>query len=123
MRARRLISTLCVCFAASGSLVAAQPKKPDPAKAPAKGPVAPAKDPAPAGPAGPAPAAGSGSGEVVQMQEDPPPKDIEGRDENPDAPRDIGADAPPAVTAKAPIKKSTYPIEEVARPLKLPRNK
>lgn len=134
MTARRLISALTVGLAATAT-VAAAPKAPArkaPAKAgqKAKGPLAPAKDASPpAGSAAPAagsaaPRTGSGDGSAVQMTEDPPPKDISGVDENPDAPRTIvDGDAPPPVVAPAPTRApSEYPIEEVARPITLPQN-
>lgn len=122
MKVRRLVSVLSVVLVASATVVVAQPK--GGAKAP-KTPVAPAKAPEPA-PA-PAPAAGSGSaapadaGSAVQMAEDPPPSDMEGTNENPDAPKTgDGSDAP--VTPAQVVKKSGYPIEEALRPITLPKN-
>jgi hypothetical protein len=121
MTVRRLVSGISVCLAASVSLVAAQPKKgaapakKEPTPAPAKdAPPTPAKDPAPG--------AGGGSGEAVQMTEDPPPADIEGRDENPDAPRGPGGEQKPAIMKPAPAKRQGYPIEEAMRPITLPQN-
>jgi hypothetical protein len=121
MRVRRLIIALSVCLAASASPVAAQPKG-DPKKAPtAPGPGKdPAKDPAKA-PA-PAPGPGGAGGEVVQMGEDTPPADIEGKDENPDAPRTIGEEPAPVVVKEAPPKPTGYPIEEAMRPITLPKS-
>lgn len=125
MTVRRLVSVLSVVLVASVTVVVAQPK--GGAK---KAPVAPAKTPAPA-PA-PAPAAGSGSGSAapaagsdagsaVQMAEDPPPSDMEGTNENPDAPKTgDGSDAP--LVAAPVVKKSGYPIEEALRPITLPKN-
>jgi hypothetical protein len=103
----RLISVLSAVVVASGSLVAA---------APSPTPVAPAKD-EPAGSAD----TGGGSGSAVDMPEDAPPADMNGTDENPDAPRDI---TKPAVTAVAPTPKrpSGYPTEEALRPITLPQN-
>ena len=128
MRVRRLIPALSACLVASVSIAAAQPKgapKKGPA-APAKGPLAPAKDPpkdAPKPGPGATPDAGKGPGEVVQMSEDAPPKDLEGKDENPDAPRIIGDPEPaPAVVKRAPPKRTGYPIEEAMRPITLPKN-
>jgi hypothetical protein len=71
----------------------------------------------------PAPAAGSGSaeGSAVAPIEDAPPSDMEGRDENPDAPRISDEPVVPTGPA-APVKKSGYPIEEVQRPITLPQN-
>jgi hypothetical protein len=130
MSARRLASVLCVVLIASATAVIAQPKKggaPAPAKEPAptgmeKAP-APAPAPAPAaGSADPA-AAGSGAGSAVEMAEDPPPSDMEGTNENPDAPRIIGEENKGGVPAAPPVlKKSGYPIEEVFRPITLPAN-
>ncbi|HWO18529.1 MAG TPA: hypothetical protein VNO30_07120 [Kofleriaceae bacterium] len=123
MRVRRLLTALSVCLAASASTAAAQPKADPkkapaaPAKAPAKDPAKDAKAPAPA----PAPAPGPG-GEVVQMSEDTPPADIEGKDENPDAPRTIGEEPAPVVVKQAAPKPTGYPIEEAMRPITLPKN-
>ncbi len=129
MTVRRLISVLSVVLVASATVVVAQPKagaKKAPA-APAKkapGPVAPAKDPAPtpaAGSGSAAPAAGSDAGSAVQMAEDPPPSDMDGVNENPDAPKT--GDGSAAVVVVAPVmKKSGYPIEESQRPITLPQN-
>ncbi len=113
---RRLAWVLSAVVLASVSVATAQPKKNVPAK---KGPIAPAKD---------APAAGSGSGSgsgdagagsAVQMTEDAPPSDMNGTDENPDNPHEVGnADngkpKPPPSTAPA-----VYPIEEALRPITL----
>jgi len=123
MTARRLVSVLSVVLVASATVVVAQPK--GGAKAPAKTPVAPAKAPEPA-PA-PAPAAGSGSaapadaGSAVQMAEDPPPSDMEGTNEDPDAPKTGDGSAAPNVPAPV-VKKAGYPIEEALRPITLPKN-
>jgi hypothetical protein len=119
MSLRRVISVLSAVVVASGSLVAAAPKKDDKKKAPT--PVAPAKD-EPAGSAATAPAAaGGGSGSAVDMQEDAPPSDMNGTDENPDAPKDI---TKPTVTATAPTptRPAGYPMEEALRPITLPAN-
>lgn len=130
MWVRRLIPALSVCLAASVTTAVAQPKgapKKGPV-APAKAPVAPAKDPAPA-PAGtpaptgtPTPAPGD-AGAEVQMTEDAPPGDLEGREENPDAPKIPGGEDPGlAIKKPAPIQRSGYPIEEAMRPITLPKN-
>lgn len=115
---RRLVSFLVVGVAASVTVVAAQPKKTDPKKTdPKKAPVAPAKD-APV----PAPAPDAGSGSAVAPPEEPPPKDIEGRDENPGKPGGLTVEEPVVV---APVKKKAkggYPIEEAQRPINLPAN-
>lgn len=75
--------------------------------------------PAAAQPAG-APPAPAGA---VQPAEDPAPGDIEGRDENPNAPHIVGETPPPAAVKKpAPAARSGYPIEEAMRPITLPRN-
>jgi len=124
MSVRRLVSALSVCLVvASATVVVAQPKKNDPK---AKAPVAPAKDAAPAAgsgsDAGSGAAAGSDAGSAVQMAEDPPPSDMEGTNENPDAPKTIGdtKDEPVPVAVKK--ARSGYPIEEVWRPITLPAN-
>jgi hypothetical protein len=115
MSLRRLISVVSVVVLASGSLLAA-PKKDAKKKAPPT-PVAPAKD---------APAAGSdaaaGSGSAVQMEEEAPPSDMNGTDENPDAPKDVFNK--PTVTKVAPeaAHPNGYPIEEALRPITLPDN-
>ncbi len=128
MTVRRLVSVLCVVLVASATTVVVAQPKGGAKKAPApKGPVAPAKekDAAPAAPAAgsgsAAPAAGSDAGSAVQMAEDPPPSDMEGINENPDAPK--GTDTTTAVVVIAPVKKkSGYPIEESQRPITLPQN-
>ncbi len=127
MTVRRLIPVL-VCVLASVTIVAAQPKKAPQKKSDKKGPVAPAKD-AGSGSATPSPPAppadaGSGAGSAVQMTEDPPPKDIEGRDENPDAPKGVGTepDVPVAVVVVKKPRAAGYPIEEALRPINLPAN-
>jgi len=118
MSPRRLISVLSVVVFASGSLVAAAPKKDDKKKAPA--PVAPAKD---EGSAAAAPAGdGGGSGSAVQMTEDAPPADMNGTDENPDAPRDVFNTPTVTKTAPAPSRPVGYPTEEALRPITLPAN-
>jgi hypothetical protein len=111
----RLISVLSVVVVASGSLMAA-PKKDDKKKAP-PAPVAPAKD---EGSAATPDAAGSGS--AVQMTEDAPPADMNGTDENPDAPRDVFNTPTVTKTAPAPTRPTGYPIEEALRPITLPAN-
>ncbi|MBS1122478.1 MAG: hypothetical protein H6Q90_4706 [Deltaproteobacteria bacterium] len=120
MTVRRLIPILVSVFA-SVTLAAAQPKK-QPTKTPdKKDPVAPAA--AGSGSAATPPDAGSGAGSAVQMTEDPPPKDIEGRDENPDAPKGTGEpDVPVAVVAVKKAPRAGYPIEESMRPINLPAN-
>jgi hypothetical protein len=123
MSIRRVVSLLSVGLVASATFVAAAPKK---------GKVAPAKD---AKGSGSATGSGSGSsttssttvgadatagaGSSVQMTEDAPPKDMNGTDENPDAPRD--SRAPVGVTAKATPREPGYPMEEVLRPITLPQ--
>jgi hypothetical protein len=127
MTVRRLVSVLCVVLVASATTVVVAQPKGGAKKAPApKGPVAPAKDAAPPAPAAgsgsAAPATGSDAGSAVQMAEDPPPSDMEGINENPDAPKGTG-DGSAAVTVVAPVKKkSGYPIEESQRPITLPQN-
>jgi hypothetical protein len=137
MRVRRLISILSACLVASATIAVAAPDKAPAKKAPApKGPVAPAKEkePAPApttsGPATPGaptgtpPAGGPTAGAPVDMPEDPPPKDMDGRDENPDRPKGVGVeDDKPAIVV--PVKKPTksgYPVEEVLRPINVAQN-
>jgi hypothetical protein len=119
MSVRRLITILSVSVLASATTVAAQPKK-APAKTPPakKGPVAPAKD-APAPTPTPAPAADPAA--PPPAPDEPPPKDIEGRDENPGAPGGVAAVEEP-VKVVVPVKKprAGYPIEEALRPINLP---
>src|SRR6476660_7908283 len=122
---RRVLSLISVCVVASATIVAAAPKKDakkDAKKADKKdkGPVAPAKDAGSAaggGAAGSASGSGSGggSGEAVQMTEDTPPADMNGVDENPDAPRGVGSET--KLEAAAPVQKRAagYPIEEALR--------
>jgi len=120
----RLLSLLSICVVASAtvSVVVAQPKK-APAPAPKKAPVAPAKEPVAA--PGPTPTAGSGSAAPAPpaAPEEPPPKDIEGRSENPGNPGGVLVEEPKIVVA--PVKKAPvggYPIEEYLRPINLPAN-
>lgn len=150
MTARRLISVLTVALSAGAGVSAsvdAQPAtqsatqptdrptakpgakkaaRPTKGKAGKKAPVAPAKDSgASAGSgAGSGSAAGAGEGSAVQMTEDPPPSDMNGTAENPDAPHSMmDSDAPPAVEAEAaPVRHAGYPIEEALRPITLPQN-
>jgi hypothetical protein len=71
----------------------------------------------------PAPATGSGAeGSAVAPIEDAPPSDMEGRDENPDAPRTGDEPTGPTPGPAPVIKKSGYPIELVDRPITLPQN-
>ena len=116
MSLRRWVSVLSVVVV-SGSMALAAPKKADKKKAP-PAPVAPAKDDA--GSAAPA-AAGSAAGSAVEMQEDAPPSDMNGTDENPDAPKDV-SNTPVVVAAPATKKSTGYPIEEALRPITLPAN-
>lgn len=115
---RRLLSlsSVCVVVSVTVGVVLAQPKAPDKkAPAPAKGAPVPAPTPAPD--------AGSGSATPPPADE-PPPKDMEGRDENPGNPGGIGDEPKKDVKATVvPKKKSAgYPIEEAARPINLPQN-
>jgi hypothetical protein len=113
MRIRRLSPALSVCLAASVSTAVAQPKKGAPAPTPAA-------SPSPTTP--PAPGTGPGTpGQDVQPTEDAPPSDMEGRDENPDAPK-VGDDEPgPAISKPAAPVLTGYPIEETLRPITLPK--
>ncbi len=145
MTARRLLTVLGLALIASAGVAAAQPKPAAKKTAPKakKAPLAPAKDagspaggaqgaagtgatPAPAdsgakSPAPPAPAGAEGT--AVQMTEDPPPSDITGTTENPDAPRSlVDPESATVVATVAPARKIGYPIEEVARPITLPQN-
>jgi hypothetical protein len=143
MTARRLISVLTVALSAGAGVSASvdaqpatqpAPKKPAKAKGKAgkKAPLAPAKDSgagagsgsAAGSGAGSGSAAGAGAGSAVQMVEDPPPSDMSGTAENPDAPHSmLDSDNPPAVTAvAAPARPAGYPIEEALRPIALPQN-
>lgn len=61
-------------------------------------------------------------GSAVQPIEDEPPPDMEGVDENPDAPRGLGQQ-PEEAAPKAPTQtRAGYPIEEALRPITLPQN-
>ena len=107
----RFISVLSVVTVATASVALAAPndkKAPAPAPAPAK-----EAEPAPA-----AAGSGSGSGDAVAPIEDAPPADMEGRDENPDAPK--GTEEVVAPTAAVVVKAAGYPIEETQRPITLP---
>lgn len=138
MTPRRLISVLTVALSAGGGIAAtvdAQPATQPAAKKPArstkgkrakKTPVAPAKDSGSASGSGSGSgsSAGAGEGSAVQMTEDPPPSDMTGTAENPDAPHSmLDSDNPPAVVAvAAPARPPGYPIEEALRPIALPQN-
>jgi len=102
----RGLASIAICLLATVTVALAQPDK---------GAPAPAKDPAP-------PAGSAGSDAPAPVDEGPP-ADIEGREENPDAPRGVTVETTPDVTA-APAKKvrSGYPIEEALRPITLPAN-
>jgi len=135
MTARRLFSAssvgLCAALAISAT-VAAQPKTAPAKKAPKgkKGPLAPAKDSGAAagsaagsGAGSGAGSAGAGEGSAVQMTEDPPPSDMTGTAENPDAPRSMMDAETPAVAVVAPPPRPPgYPIEQTLRPITLPQN-
>src|SRR6476619_6377416 len=114
MSLRRFISVLSVVTVAAAPLAFAAPKD---KKAPAP-PPAPAKEAEPA-PVGSGSGSGSGEGSAVAPIEDAPPSDMEGRDENPDAPKGQGDEV---VTPVAPVvvKSAGYPIEETQRPITLP---
>ncbi|MGE3455833.1 MAG: hypothetical protein AB7O24_12035 [Kofleriaceae bacterium] len=107
MTVRRLLSVFAVCSVASATIVVAQPKnEPAPAKAPPEGATA-----------------GSGEGSAAAPNpDDAPPADMEGVNEDPDAPR-TGGEKPPEVTVVPEKKKRTgYPIEEAQRPITMPAN-
>jgi hypothetical protein len=145
MSIRRVVSLLSVGLVASATIVAAAPKKGGKV-APAKDATGSGSGSASGSGSGSGSASGSGSGKgsgtaakpgkidpnatvigadggggagsSVQMTEDAPPKDINGTDENPDAPKtDTGATT---VTATAPARPREYPMEEVLRPITLP---
>lgn len=60
-------------------------------------------------------------GQEVELEEDPPPEDMEGTAENPDAPRLVGEeDDAPADDGTPAMLRTGYPIEEVPRPITLP---
>ena len=108
MSLRRLVSVSSVVVVASG-VALAQPKN-DTAPAPGAGSAT-----APTGSALPA------AGTAVEPIEDSPPADMEGRDENPDAPR--GTEVKVEATAGVVVTKPTgYPIELAQRPITLPAN-
>lgn len=65
-------------------------------------------------------AAPPAEGTEVELEEDPPPEDMEGIAENPDAPRLPGDEPTPADPAAPPPAVTGYPIEEVLRPITLP---
>jgi hypothetical protein len=110
MQLRRILSVGSVVVLATG-VALAQPKKDD-----KKTPPPAAGSAAPAGSA-----AAPGEGSAVQPIEDAPPSDMEGRDEDPDAPRgtQVVVQAP---TGPVVVKPSGYPIELALRPITLPAN-
>jgi hypothetical protein len=117
MTVRRLLSVLSVGLSvglvASTSLVSAQSSNAKKAGAKKTGKGATAGS-----------AAGSNAGSAVQMSEDPPPpKDLNGTDENPSAPKTApDPDAPPVVAAPPPVVRTGYPTEDVLRPITLTKN-
>ena len=143
MTARRLFSVLSVGLCAGLAISASVDAQPKPAtkKAPKaarggkKGPLAPAKDAgSAAGATGSAGGAGgatagsgasgaAGEGSAVQMTEDPPPSDMSGTAENPDAPRSMMDTENPAVVDTPPPRPrpTGYPIEHTLRPITLPQ--
>ena len=109
---------LLVCLSASVTLAVAQPKKKKP-PAPKPTPTAPAKEPAPT----PEPTPVPGSAEAPPPVDEGPPADMEGKDENPNAPRIPGEEPEKVDLAVAAAPKRTgYPTEEALRPITLPRN-
>jgi hypothetical protein len=56
------------------------------------------------------------------MSEDTPPADMEGKDENPDAPKTVGEEPAPVVEKPAAPRPTGYPIEEAMRPITLPKS-
>lgn len=105
MSLRRLVSVSSVVVIATGAAIA-QPKND----------AAPAADAASAtGSALPA------AGTTVEPIEDAPPADMEGRDENPDAPRGTAATVTATVEPVA-TKSAGYPVELALRPITLPAN-
>jgi hypothetical protein len=59
-------------------------------------------------------------GQEVELEEDPPPEDMEGTAENPDAPRRVGEEEAVTGGVAPPPKSTGYPIEDVLRPITLP---
>ncbi len=115
MSVRRLLSILSVCVMASAAVAA--PKAPAPKKG---APVAPAKD---ATPTPPAPAAGSAAADSpAPLPEEPPPKDMNGVDENPDQAKTVGTPDTTVVVPPPTTRPSGYPVEEALRPITLPQN-
>ena len=107
---RRFLGLLSVVVLSSATSVLAGPS--------------PGGTPAPAGASsGSAAAAGSGAGSAVQMEEDnSPPADMSGTDENPDAPKVGDQTQQVKVVVPGPKRPAGYPIEEVLRPITLPEN-
>jgi len=103
MSVRRLFTALSACLFASVTVAVAQPAEEAP--------------PAPEAP----PAADDPVASDVQMVEDPP-ADMDGVDENPDAPRTVGGESVTATAIPPKQKTSGYPIEEAWRPITLPEN-
>jgi len=113
MHLRRLISVLSVGLVVASGVVAAQPKKAD-----KKADKKKKDDKKKAGSAEGSAAAGSAAGSAVAPVEEAP-KDIEGREENPDNPKVGAGDTEEPGTEKPPPKPTGYPIEEVMRPITL----
>lgn len=117
MSLRRVLAVLSVSLVSLGTYVVAGPA----AAAPGTDPAPPATGSAAGSGAGSA-AAGSGAGSAVDMTEDAPPADMNGTDENPEAPHAVGMEPHVTVAAPAPKRPAGYPIEEALRPITLPQN-
>ena len=109
---------LLVCVVATFAFALAQPKK---------GAPAPGKGSGSGSAAAPAPAAGSGSGSgsaAAPPPDEGPPPDMEGKDENPGAPKFPGQEEkkPEDKVPEKKEKPSGYPTQEVERPITLPAN-
>lgn len=61
-----------------------------------------------------------GDGQEVELEDDPPPEDMEGTAENPDAPKLPFEEEPVDQPDAPPPVMTGYPIQEVLRPLTLP---
>lgn len=100
----RGLASIAISLLATGTVALAQPAGGTPPPADPGTGSAPPAAPAPAG------------------EDEGPPADIEGRDENPDAPRGIVEPTPDVPVAPAKPARTGYPEEEALRPITLPAN-
>lgn len=120
MSLRSVLVGVSVCVASAGGVAAAPSagKAPPPPPPPAHPPISASGSLDAPGPGSGSAAAGSGSGSA----DEGPPGDMNGTDENPDAPKTPGDDNKVVAVAPKASLRVGYPTEEVLRPITLPQN-